>query len=97
VEMSPSRHVVPPNARVFIITPMAAPAVDQQSLKDEIADLERRLRDAKAQLGDCCVASTVSSPANDAGMLSRASSSIYVLIASQHSMHCFFWPTRPCP
>lgn len=71
--MSPSRHVVPSNARVFNTTPMTVPHVDQQSLKDEIADLERRLRDAKAQLSNDSVASTVSSPANDAGTISHAS------------------------
>jgi urease accessory protein len=76
VEMSPSRHVVPPHARVFTTIPMTAPGADQQSLKDEIADLERRLRDAKAQLSDDIAVTTVSSPADDTGILS-------------HTVHCF--------
>lgn len=49
---------------------MTSPPADQQSLKDEIADLERRLRNAKAQLNDSDTAPIVPVPSNDAGMLS---------------------------
>jgi len=52
---------------------MTSTSADQQSLKDEIADLEKRLRDAKAQLNDCSVAATSATPKNDAGTLSHSS------------------------
>ncbi|KAF1948715.1 hypothetical protein CC80DRAFT_520986 [Byssothecium circinans] len=41
---------------------------DQQSLKDEIADLEQRLRDAKARLNASTQASTPSPPAKDGAL-----------------------------
>jgi urease accessory protein len=46
---------------------MTSTASDQQSLKDEIADLERRLRDAKAQLTHSDVAPVPPTPYNDTG------------------------------
>ncbi|KAH6293518.1 hypothetical protein HBI39_174890 [Parastagonospora nodorum] len=54
--------------RILLNTPMTSPPVDQQSLKDEIADLERRLRHAKAQLNDDSAASSFSSPTQDAAL-----------------------------
>ncbi|KAF2028986.1 hypothetical protein EK21DRAFT_101465 [Setomelanomma holmii] len=47
---------------------MTSPATDQQSLKDEIADLEQRLQDAKAKLAEKSVASTPSAVSNDAAL-----------------------------
>jgi hypothetical protein len=41
---------------------------DQQSLKDEIADLERRLKDAKARLNSNSHVDAPSTPASDTGV-----------------------------
>lgn len=41
---------------------------DRRSLEDEVADLERRLRDAKAKLGDETPHVPSLSPANEGGM-----------------------------
>ncbi|KAF2253832.1 hypothetical protein BU26DRAFT_501954 [Trematosphaeria pertusa] len=43
-------------------------SADQQSLRDEIADLERRLEDAKSRLSPSTVISTNPTPANDAAL-----------------------------
>jgi urease accessory protein len=48
------------------ILAMASPCRDAQSLREEIARLERRLHDAKAQLGAGDAASTAPAPAPDA-------------------------------
>lgn len=50
---------------------MTSPAADQQSLKDEIADLERRLHDAKVRLNESDTPAIATAPASDAGMLSH--------------------------
>ncbi|KAF2679008.1 hypothetical protein K458DRAFT_122121 [Lentithecium fluviatile CBS 122367] len=47
---------------------MTPPANDQQSLKDEIADLERRLEDAKARLSPNSAIEQVSTPTTDAAL-----------------------------
>jgi urease accessory protein len=51
---------------------MTLPPENQQSLRDEIADLERRLQDAKAKLnaGDNA-AQTRPTPSNDTGRPSQ--------------------------
>jgi hypothetical protein len=65
-------QVVPYSSRIFVPThAMTQPPTDQQALKDEIANLERRLHDAKARLNPDGVAVTPSSSTNDAGRLSR--------------------------
>jgi hypothetical protein len=72
---------------------------DQQSLKDEIADLERRLHDAKAKLGhsDAAPAPLPPTPYNDTGLLSQPGySCLDVLMAAQRSMHSSCSPTLPC-
>ena len=46
---------------------MTTPCADQQPLKDEIADLERRLQDAKARLEQRDVVPPTPAVANDAG------------------------------
>jgi hypothetical protein len=67
-------HVVPYSSRIFVPThTMTEPPWEQQALQDEIADLEKRLHDAKARLNQDSVTATCSSPANDAGPLSRHS------------------------
>ena len=86
VEMPPSHHPLPFVLRILLNTPMTSPPVDQQSLKDEIADLERRLHDAKAQLSDEGAASSFSSPAQDAGTLSHAQD-VHHTNSTQRSMH----------
>jgi urease accessory protein len=54
---------------------MKAPPQDQQALLDEVADLERRLQDAKARLNpDAIVATPPSSPLTDTGPSPRAPS-----------------------
>ncbi|KAI4609447.1 hypothetical protein J4E83_008615 [Alternaria metachromatica] len=47
---------------------MTQPPLEQQAVQDEIADLERRLQDAKARLNPNTVATTPSTPANDAAL-----------------------------
>ncbi|KAH7087335.1 hypothetical protein FB567DRAFT_560188 [Paraphoma chrysanthemicola] len=47
---------------------MTSPSADQQSLKDEIADLERRLQDAKAKLTEAPSLTAPSAVANDAAL-----------------------------
>jgi hypothetical protein len=89
--------MVPSYSRNIVTVTMSSPLVDQQSLKDEIASLERRLRDVKAQLNDDSVASIAPTATKDAGTLSRAHHIYIALISSQHSMHCFSSPTRLCP
>lgn len=46
---------------------MTSPSLDQTSLEDEIADLERRLQDAKAKLPQSDVVPVVPPLAKDAG------------------------------
>lgn len=66
---------------------MTSPPVDQQSLKDEIVDLDRRLRDAKAQLNDDSAASSFSSPTQDAGTLSQVRHLYQRTDSTQRSTH----------
>jgi hypothetical protein len=66
---------------------MTPPPANQQSLKDEIADLERRLRDAKAQL----VGSDPPKLADDAGPLLRAPRRYATRLIAPRS------PPRPAP
>ncbi|KAF2824025.1 hypothetical protein CC86DRAFT_63119 [Ophiobolus disseminans] len=47
---------------------MTSTSTDQESLKSEIADLERRLRDAKAQLNEGSIAPASAARANDAAL-----------------------------
>jgi hypothetical protein len=61
-----------PTCASFFTLFMTSPSTNQQSLRDEIADLEGRLRDAKAQL-DQCDDVPPAKLADDAGLLSRAS------------------------
>jgi len=64
-------HVVPYSSRIIVPThTMTQPPSEQQAVQDEIADLERRLHDAKARLNPDTVAATPSTPANDAGPFS---------------------------
>jgi hypothetical protein len=70
---------------------------DQQSLKDEIAELERRLHDVKSRLNPRDSIETLPTLANDAGSLSfRLSILETILIQSQHSTPSYFSPTRLC-
>lgn len=61
----------------------------QQSLKDEIADLERRLQDAKSRLKGTDSPATSLQSSSDAGTLSTRDSSP-TLTERQRSMHCYF-------
>jgi hypothetical protein len=75
---------------------MPSTSSDQQSLKDEIADLERRLHAAKAQLTHSDVAPVPPTPYNDTGpSLPPGYSCIDVLTAAQRSMHSSCSPTLP--
>lgn len=65
-------QVVPYSSCIFAPThTMTQPSSDEKALQEEIEDLERRLHNAKARLNPDNVAATSSSPANDAGALSR--------------------------
>jgi urease accessory protein len=66
---------------------MTPPRPDQEALQDEIADLERRLQDAKARLNHDDVVATPSSPANDAGPLSRSIPSSSACLTTCTALH----------
>lgn len=96
-----SRQAPTANARSHSLT--SAPMTDsndQQSLEDKIAELERRLHDAKARLkpssARMTAAPTIS--ASDAGALSVPTTILdhCMLILLQLSMHCCCSPTRRC-
>jgi hypothetical protein len=70
---------------------MTSPSEDQQSLKDEIADLEARLHDAKAQLKQDHRAEGVPL---DAGPY-RNYRDMRILKLLKHSTRCSFSPTQP--
>jgi hypothetical protein len=67
-------HLVFPAANLRLQpSSMSTTEGDQQSLKDEIADLERRLRGAKSRLSSSDAIETLPTLANDAGSLSLRS------------------------
>ena len=75
---------------------MTSPPTDRQYLEDEVAELEKRLRDAKARLNQRDGGSANVPSESNAG-----SRTLYIfeahLTATQRSMHCFSCPTLRFP
>lgn len=72
---------------------------DQQSLKDEIVDLERRLRDAKSRLSanNTAVVAVSAASNSDAGSYQQHTITIsFKLTQPQLSMHSCYSQTQLC-